>query len=196
MLTGVAVFLVLLIGLLAIPVSVTFQVSWPRAFQDNIELKWAFGLVSLGFPSDRSQAPSTQEEILEQRLEHVGSSSRKNHNILPLIRQKVFRRRIIKFVCDLWHAFHKRDIICRLRIGLGDPADTGLLWSFIGPVAGILANFKDASFEFEPEFIDTTFELDSSGSIRFIPLQIIYLIIGMLLSPSVWQGLNLMRKAE
>ena len=196
MLTGVVAFLLLLIALLAIPVKLTFHASWPQAFKDYIKLQWAFGLVSVRLPLLQSKEPSTEGEELEQKIKPLGPSSRKNKNSLALIRQKSFRQRIIRFVSDFWHAVHKRDVILHIRIGLDDPADTGQLWAIVGPVAAILANIKDASIEIEPEFFDTTFELDGSGNIRFIPLQIIYLTIGMLLSPSVWQGIKQMRKVE
>ena len=198
MLTGVVAFLLLLIALLAIPITLTFQASWPQAFQDYIKLQWLFGLVSVQFPSFQSDAPSNsmESEELTQKIERLEHSPRKNQNIFALIRQKSFRRRIIRFVSDFWYAVDKKDVILRMRIGLGDPADTGQLWSIVGPVAGMLANIKEASFEIEPEFFDTTFELNGSGNIRFIPLQIIYLTIGMLLSPSVRQGIKQMRKIE
>lgn len=196
MLTGVMAFLLLLIALLAIPVTLTFQVSWPYAFQSYIKLQWVFSLVSMRLPSFQSKASSTEGEELAQRIEHVELSTRRKQNIFALIRQKLFRRRIIRFISDFWHAVHKRDISLRIRIGLGDPADTGQLWSIVGPVTGMLASIKEASFEIEPEFFDTTFEVDGSGSIRFIPLQIIYLTIEMLLSPSVWRGIKQMRKVE
>lgn len=194
MLTGVVVFLLLLICLLAIPVTLTFQTSWPQAVQGYIKLQWAFGLVNVRLPSFQSKVPVTAGEAKPQKTKHLEPSSRKNKNIFALIRQTSFRRRVIRFVTDLWHAFHKRDVMLRIRIGLGDPADTGQLWALVGPVAGILANSKDVSFEIEPEFFDSTFELNSSGNIRFIPLQIIYLTIAMLLSPSVWQGIKQMRQ--
>jgi len=196
MLTGVVAFLLLLIALLAIPVTLTFQVSWPQTFQGYIKLQWAFGLVSMRLPSSQSKAPSTEDKEPAQRTEHAEHSSRKKQNIFALVRQKTFRRRVIRFISDFWHAVHKRDISLRIRIGLGDPADTGQLWSVVGPLAAMLANIKETSVEIEPEFFDTTFELDGSGNIRFIPLQIIYLTIGMLLSPSVWQGIKQMRKVE
>lgn len=197
MLTGVAAFLLLLIALMAIPVTLTFQASWPQLFQGDIKLQWAFGLVRVRLPSFQSKAPSSEGEELARKIERPKDSSRKKRNTFArVLRQQSFRRRIIRFVRDFWHAVHKRDVVLRMRIGLGDPADTGQLWSFVGPVSGMLTNIKDASFIIEPDFFDTTFELEGSGHIRFIPLQIIYLTIGMLLSPSVWQGIRQMRKAE
>ncbi|MDH3421220.1 MAG: DUF2953 domain-containing protein, partial [Gammaproteobacteria bacterium] len=109
------------------------------------------------------------------------------------IRSKAFRRRIIRFVSDLWHAIDKKNIGVRIRIGLGDPPDTGQLWAIVGPIAAALASAHEASIKVEPEFLGATLEMDSSGSIRLIPLRIIYLTIALLLSPTVWQGLSRMR---
>jgi len=197
MLTGVAAFLLLLIALLAIPLTLTFQASWPQASQGFIMLHWAFGLVSVRMALPQSKAPSTEGDELTRKLERSQTlSGEKRNAFIRILRQQSFRRRVIRFIRDFWHAIHKRDVILRLRIGLGDPADTGQLWSVVGPVAGILATIKEASLVIEPEFFDTTFELDGSGSIRFIPLHIIGLTVGILLSPSVWQGIGQMRQVE
>jgi len=92
-------------------------------------------------------------------------------------------------------ALQKKDVNLRVRVGLGDPADTGQLWAIVGPMAGILANVQQASIEIEPEFFDATFQVNSSGNIRLIPLQMIYLTAGLLLSPPIWQGIIKMRRA-
>ena len=193
MLSGVAAFLLLFIALLAIPVTLTFKASWQQAFQGYVKLQWAFGLVRVRLPSLQSKAPSPEGEELAQKVSSFGRSPRKKWNSFSAIRQKAFRRRIIRFISDFWHAVHKRNVNLRIRIGLGDPADTGQLWAFVGPASGILANIKEATIEIEPEFFDSTFELDSSGTIRIIPLRLIYLTVGLLLSPPVWQGIKQMR---
>ena len=94
---------------------------------------------------------------------------------------------------DIWRAVHKQNLVLRVRIGLGDPADTGRLWALVGPVSGMLATARDASIEIEPEFIDAVFELDSSGNIRVLPLQMVYLMFGLLISPSFWHGFRHLR---
>jgi len=193
MLSGAAAFLLLFIALLAIPITLTFKASWQEAFQGHVKLQWAFGLVRVRFPSLQSKAPAPEGEKLEQKISSFGRSPRKKRIPFSAIRQKAFRRRIIRFVSDFWHAVHKRNVNLRMRIGLGDPADTGQLWAFVGPASGMLANVKEATIEIEPEFFDSTFELDSSGTLRIIPLQLIYLTVGLLLSPPVWQGIKQMR---
>lgn len=193
MLSGVVAFLLLLIVLLAIPITLTFKVSWQQAFQGYIKLQWAFGLVHVRIPLAQSKVISPETEELAHKASRNERSPHKKTKPFTVIRKKAFRRRIIRFISDFWHAVYKRNIRMRIRIGLGDPADTGQLWAFIGPVSGMLANVQEATITIEPEFFDSIFELDSSGAIRIIPLQLIYLTIGLLLSPPVWQGIKQMR---
>jgi len=195
-LTGVLAFLLSLLALLAIPVSLTFHVSWQQDLQNDIRLKWAFGLVRMRIAPDRSGESSPEGEKVQQKIARSGRAPGKERNVFAVIRQKRFRQRIIRFVSDLWHAIHKKNVNLRARIGLGDPADTGQLWAMLGPMAGMLASIQEVSITIEPEFLDTTIELDGSGSIRIIPLQIIYLTTAMLLSPPVWRGIRQIRTVE
>lgn len=194
MLSGLLALLLLLIVLLAMPLSLTFRLSWPQTTEGELQLDWAFGLVRLQLPGSPSKTPSAPVELPAGKSERSGPRSRNKSHLMAALRQPSFRRRIIRFIRDCWSAFHKRDLQMHLRIGLGDPADTGQLWALMGPVAGVLANCKGASFEIEPEFYEETFELDSSGRIEFVPLQILYLTIAMLLSPPVWRGIKEMRR--
>ena len=194
MLTGVITFLLLFVVLLAIPLRLTFQASWQHSFDGYIELQWAFGLVrtQLSFPASKSTFPKVEKPVRKSSRSERSSG----RNIISVFRQKTFRRRVARFISDLWNAVHKRDIRLQIRVGLGDPADTGQLWAIVGPVAGMLSSVKGASIAIEPEFQNSVFELDSSGNIRIIPLNIVSLVLGMVLSPAVWKGIKQMRKAE
>lgn len=194
MLTGVLVFLLFLIALLAIPVTLTFQLSWPKALQQDALLKWAFGLVKVRIPASEPNALSSGGDESKRKTHRSGHSSGKSTNVFAAVRLKPFRRRIVRFISDLWRAVRKNDVSLCVRVGLGDPADTGQLWAIVGPIAGLLATVQGAAIAIEPEFSDSTFELYSAGSIRLIPLQLIWMTIALLLSPSIWQGVVEMRK--
>ena len=192
MLTGVAAFLFLLIALLAIPITLRFHVSWREALQDDVRLLWAFGLVRVRIPLQTKAR--THEAVTPKKKPRASKrASRKRLNVVAALRQPRFRRRIANFLKDLWHAVHKKNLSLRVRVGLGDPADTGQLWAIVGPAAGMLSTVRHASIHIEPEFVDPTFEVDGSGVIRLIPLQMIYLVIALLLSPPVWRGVREMR---
>lgn len=196
MLTGIVIFLLVLIALLAIPVALTFHISRQQAFEGDIIFRWLFGIVRIQFLLFQAKISSPKAEESAKKPSHPKRSSGKKTNVFAIIKKAWFRRRMIRFVSDFWRSIHKENVSLRIRIGLGDPADTGQLWAIVGPVAGVLASIQDASIEIEPEFIDARFELDSSGNIRLIPLQLIYLAIGLTLSPSFWQGMKQIRTVE
>ena len=158
-------------------------------------LQWLFGLVRLQLAAPRDEQSAPEEKQIEGSTKHKSKKARKKLKPLAALRQKAFRKRILRFACDLWHAIRTRDLYLRIRVGLGDPADTGQLWALFGPLSGLLANIEDASIELEPGFIDAVFELDSSGKISVIPLQMLYLVLGLLCSPIFWRGMRRMHQA-
>lgn len=178
MLGGLLLFLLFIVALLAIPLSLAFQVSRRDALKGSVELRWAFGLLRIRIPLEEGEGSSRQAPRRRQPL-RFGS-----------LGDSAFRLRMLRFVGDLWRAMHKQDIYLQLRLGLGDPADTGRLWAVVGPVAALLASSGEARVAVEPEFMDAVFEIDAGGAVRIIPLQIIYLVLALLLSPAVWRAIR------
>jgi hypothetical protein len=195
MLSGLLLTLLLLVALLAIPVVLRFHISWPEQTQRELELQWAYGLVRVQLPPSPSGEASAEGKEVAEVIERAAhrpreKSTGKMVNFMAVIRQKPFRQRILRYLRDCWRAIHKQEMRLHFRIGLGDPADTGQLWAYIGPLAALLTNVKGASIELEPQFDEELFELESSGRIEFVPLQLIYLTLAMVLSPQVWRGLR------
>ena len=197
MATASLVFLLvvlLLLALLAVPVGLDYEISWRNRFQGRAVLHWLFGLVRVRLRppapgTSKAPEPAAEAPPAEQRKPASGE-----FNPLPALRQKTFRRRLFRFARDLWRALRKRDLYLHIRIGLGDPADTGQLWALCGPLSGWLAGVEDAAIELEPEFIDAVFEVDSSGRLSVIPLQLLYLTLGLLCSQAFRRGLRTMRR--
>ena len=191
--------LLVLIGLLAIPISLTHQLTWKQGFQGEFTLRWLFGLVRIHFsPTKPTQEESSETKQVVSKTKSPSSkkkSSGKKRNIFATLRQKAFRQRIYRFITDLWRAVHKENIRLRVCLGLGDPADTGKLWAIMGPIAGILSLAKEVNVEIVPDFLESNIEVDSSGTLSLIPLQIIGLILGLLLSPTILKGIKQMRTA-
>lgn len=172
------------------PITLVFSVTSEQGSKDEFTLQWAFGLVRLRFPFARSDKSVHDKKAVTRDTDRARSSSDKRVDFFAAIRQATFRRRVTRLIRDLWRAVQKKNVNIRIRLGLGDPADTGQLWALLGPVAGVLTSVQDASIHLEPEFFDTTIDVESSGSLRFIPLQIVYLSLGLLLSPTIWQGIR------
>jgi hypothetical protein len=96
----------------------------------------------------------------------------------------------------LLRATHARNLYLRLRIGLGDPADTGRLWAIIGPIAGLAQNLRSAMVRIEPEFMDPVFEVESRGQFRLLPIQLIALTAAFVLSPTMLRAWWLLRRGS
>lgn len=193
MLTGVLIVLLLLTSLLAIPITLIFSASSSGKTNNVFRLRWAFGLVNVNLaPSGKRTKQPAEKTATEAPAKTRGS--RTNWDVLAGLRQKPFRNRILKFAQDAWRAIVKENLILRLRLGLGDPADTGQLWAVVGPVSGVVAGLSEHAVSIEPEFAEAAFEAEGSGKVSLIPLRLISLSLMLLLSPSVWKGIRQMRR--
>ena len=193
MLIGTVIILSLVVLLLAVPLTLTYQCSWRQALSADLRLIWAFGLVRADVSPDLTKPEPDKPEVAGRRAGWWAQSSGRDTNYMAAIRRSSFRRRILRFVADVWRAIHKKDVRLRVRLGLGDPADTGQLWAALGPLSGMASRLRDIRIAIEPDFLDSTFEVDSSGTIRMIPLQFAVIALGLVFSPAIWRGVMLMR---
>jgi hypothetical protein len=193
-LIGTVIFLSLIVILLAMPVTLTYQFSWKETPSANLRLNWAFGLVRADLSPDLAKPGPDKPDATRKKAARRGKSTGKK-NFVAAIRQAPFRRRMLRFVSDLWRTIHKKNVELLVRLGLGDPADTGRLWAVLGPLSGMLARLRDIRVTIEPDFLDSTLEVDSSGTIRMIPLQVAIIVFGLLFSPPIWRGLMSMRRS-
>ncbi|MEJ2130016.1 MAG: DUF2953 domain-containing protein [Woeseiaceae bacterium] len=196
MLIGTAIFLSLIVFLLAIPVTLTYQFSWKQEPSARLRLKWAFGLVRADVTPDLAKPGPDKPGAAGKKAARRGKQKARKTNFLAAIRQASFRRRVIRFVSDLWRTIHKKNVRLLVRLGLGDPADTGRLWAVLGPLSGMLVRLREIRIKVEPDFLDQTLEVDSSGTIRMIPLQVVIIVFGLLFSPSIWRGIMSMRRSR
>lgn len=193
MLIGTVIFLSLIVILLAVPVTLTYRFSWKESLSASLRLNWAFGLVSADVSPGLARPEPGKPDAARKKAARGSKPAGKKANFMAAIRQPSFRRRILRFASDVWRAIHKKNVRLLVRLGLGDPADTGQLWAVLGPLSGLLAGLRGIRIAIEPDFLDSTLEVDSSGTLRMIPLRMAILVLGLLFSPPVWQGIRQMR---
>ena len=191
----VAILVGLLAGLLALPVYVAFCFQGVDALGGQITIHWLFGLVC-----SRIRVPEVGKPLTEQRATPEAATVRARTaqrggraGVVAALRQAAFRQRVSRLVKDLVRAAHLRGLRLRIRLGLGDPADTGRLWAFFGPLTAVMQNLLDADLQIEPDFMDPVFEFEAEGRMLLIPLQILILVLGFALSPAslrVWRTLK------
>lgn len=193
----VAVPFGLLVLALAVPVDVAFRLEGIETFRGQIRMRWLFGLVRFRFalpgvaepkPSEPPPAPPPAAPVRRKPKER-----RRPVDVLAALRQAAFRRRLYRFVRDLLRAAHARELSLRLRLGLGDPADTGRLWALVGPLSAWAQNLPNADVRIEPEFMEPVLEFQTHGRFMLIPLQFIALAVAFALSPAsirAWRALR------
>lgn len=175
----------LLALLLAVPLQVVFRVEGIEAFGARITLRWLFGLVRfrIRLPHGAS-GPGT-----ESRAARSGAAAKPRErggrfDLPAALRQAAFRKRVFRLARDLLAAAHLHRVRLRMRLGLGDPADTGRLWAFLAPLQLMARRMRRADVQVEPDFIDAVFEFRAQGRLLLIPLQFVALIVGFALSPA------------
>jgi len=192
----------LLLILISIPLDLAFEINRTDRVDGYVRLRWLFGLVRMKFdiPSEHeeesSQAPSGEPKTAKPRKARKRKSKTSPASVLSALRQPALHKRVLRFIRDLFRATHARDIFLRLRIGLGDPADTGRLWGVVGPATAMIPASENMQLIVEPEFMDPVFEFQGRGRFRLIPIQFMALATAFLLSPPVRRTWLILRRGK
>ena len=174
-----------LLALLAVPLEIAFQLDRVEALEGHVSFRWLFGLVRvrLAVPRVRPTPPGPAPKprpARERRRRKAGAGAARGFAVL---RQAAFRRRVQRLLADLVRAIDVRRLRLLVRLGLGDPADTGFLWALLGPLGAAVGSLRGAEVRIEPEFMESVLELHSRGRVRVIPLRILALASCFALSP-------------
>ena len=181
MLFWVLLAIICLVALLAVPIEIAFNVRRHEILDGSVSIGWLFGIIRAPLPINDS-APSSdrpKKKIGREKKKRKDGSRR----AIMVIRNAPFRQRVVRFIREFLRAINVTGLTLRARLGLDDPADTGMLWGFIGPLSGLLATIQNAVIRIEPEFMYETFELEGKGKVRLVPLQFIVIVALFALSP-------------
>jgi hypothetical protein len=180
MLIGFAVFLAFLIALLAIPVDVKFSVRLHERFKARVMIAWMFGLVRLPMPSTTGK-PSRQEPSPKTRK---GKPLKGSRSMVTMLRSEGFWPRLVRFASDILNVMQVRIFRLRVRLGLEDPADTGQIWAYVGPLTAILAGARGTDIEIEPDFDRAFLSVDGNAELRVIPIRVLVVAVPFIGSPA------------
>lgn len=102
--------------------------------------------------------------------------------LLSAFASEGFLAALVRYLRRLTRAVQVRNLRGKLRVGLEDPADTGMAWGFVGPVhALVIRHFPN--LEVTPTFDGARFEIDAHGSVALVPLEVIGVTLAFVLSP-------------
>lgn len=174
----------MLILLLAIPLDLSFAFSVRDDVEGRMTIGWLFGLVR--FPVSLTQE---KKEAAEKKQSKAPRKKRKPEppRVTYLIRSGEFWRWSNRLLKRLLGHIKVYSLFLRVRLGLGDPADTGRLWAVAGPISALLASIPVARINIEPNFMQAELQVESEGQIRIYPIRLIAVAVSTALSPTTWR---------
>jgi hypothetical protein len=195
-LAGIGGALLVLLLLLAVPVHVSFRCEGIETPNAKLAIRGLFGLLCFSVERPTAQpAPGPRKLVRPRAGAQVKQrwSGPGRLDLPAVFGQTAFRRRMLRLARDLLAAAHLRQLRLQMRLGLGDPADTGRLWAVMGLVSAWARTLRDAQVQIEPEFGDALLEFQAEGQARLVPLRLLILLLVFALSPAslrAWRTLK------
>jgi hypothetical protein len=181
----------LFILVLCVPLGITLRLDVYGRPKLRLKLTWLFGLVgkevSKGKKKPGKEKPEEKKAMVEGRPK---TKRRKGEAklIFNLLRTKGLPRKIINLVTGIFRPLKIRDFGADFRIGLDNPADTGLLFAAIGPAFLLLNSTFPHRIRMQPSFADeAVFEGYLHGTLRLRPIQLIIPVLGLVFSPPAFR---------
>ncbi len=142
----------------------------------RMRLAWFFGLVS----KEVSKAPKKPEEKKtvtpgKRKRRGKGISAR---TIFKILRTKGLLKQLKGLLLDVLKCFKIRELRADFRVGLDNPADTGLLFALIGPAIFFLSRSVPCQIRVQPSFEgEAAFQGYLHGAVRLRPIRLVTPIV-------------------
>lgn len=186
MIIGIAI-LAACLTLLLVPVDVRFRFEGADKVCGEVRVQWLFGLVGTHITLPR---PGDSKHADVKRSLAPKPTARRS--LLKLLGQSPFRRRALRLLKHLINAIHVMQLSARVRLGLGDPAETGRLYTVLW-LLHTAARRRGVDLSIETDFVSPVLDYDAHGRLLLIPLPLLALIVAFALSPSSLQAWRQLR---
>lgn len=181
-LLGIFLFFILL---LVIPLDLSFHIEKEEAFRPRIRVKWLFGLIGKNVGGS--------EKKPEQANKKKGKKEKRNLKfLLEMWKARGFLPKVLRFIKDVFRVLHIRELQLYLRIGLDNPADTGMLFAAVGPAMLFLRRQPSLHIQIEPDFQQENLRGHLRGELRLIPIKLIMPVVHLLFSITALRTIKLM----
>jgi hypothetical protein len=159
----------LFILILCLPLDIRLQLVTQEKPRFGIRLAWLFGLVSKEVSKGKKKAEEKRRVVRRKpRRRRIRAGA-----MLQILRTKGLSRQFVSFLKGILSCLKIRDLGMNLRVGLDNPADTGLLFAFVGPATSFLSSSFPHEIRVQPSFDDKAiFEGYLHGTVRLRPIQL------------------------
>ena len=153
----------LVVLVLSIPLDLAFRLDVYGRPKFSLRLVWLFGLVSKELKRGKKK-PSKRKP----------RKRRGGRGIFRILRTKGLLRQLKALVMDILGCLKIRDLSIDFRVGLDNPADTGLLFATIGPSLIFLSPSVRRSISIKPSFeVEAVLEGYAQAAVRLRPIRLL-----------------------
>ena len=173
---GIVLFIVLV---LSIPVDMALDLEATERAGSKMRVGWLFGLFWKDIRGRRRKKPRKK-------------GKREMRPILSMLRVRGLPEGILKLARRILGRFKVGQMDVDIRLGLDDPADTGMMYSVLWPLLVPVNPFGPVNFRLEPAFDEPTFEASLHGRARVYPIQMVGPVLRFVFSPTGWRAIKAM----
>jgi len=173
---GIVLFIVLV---LSIPVDMTLDLETPERAGTKMRVGWLFGLFWKDIRGRRKRTPKKREK-------------RGMKSFLSVLRVRGLPEGILKLVRRILGRFKFGRMDVDIRLGLDDPADTGMMYSVLWPLLVPVSSYGPMNFRLEPAFDEPTFKASLRGRVRLYPIQMVGPVFRFVFSPTGLRAIKTM----
>lgn len=150
----------LIILVLCVPIDAVLNLDTSGRPRFRLRLVWFFGLISKELGRKKKKPEEKKEVIKEKRKKKRGPGF---STILKILRTK-----------GLLGQIQIKELVVNLKLGLDDPADTGLLFAVIGSATPFLNSFPRYQIRVQPSIYgEAVCEGYLRGALRLRPIQLV-----------------------
>ena len=190
-LVAVVVLAGLVLAVLAAPVVVRWEID--TVCHPAVEVRLSF-LRFATVAYDRATVARRIAHEAEPPKVRTRARLQQGRRLRAMLFTEGFIREIELFARRVWRAIVVSETTLHARVGLDNPADTGVLWGGLTPIV-LLADSTPHDVWIVPCFEYETLEVRGHGAIRTVPLVILAIAIRFLLRPPTLRALAAARRA-
>jgi len=208
LLSAILLLFVLIFLLLLVPIDLEWRAASGR--RPDVSMLWLFGLIKMELLPQKGIKKPSSEGIIGQKTatgeplqETAAEAERKTEKdgsgwsgqeMLSIIQTQGLTGNLKRLLAGLVHAVGIRYFKMRLRIGLDDPADTGLAAGFIWSALGCLQSIRPVEIDIEPSFCQEVLEGEGRGALRIWPFLVVLPLLRFFLSmPALRASLRIIK---
>lgn len=181
--SGIFLFLILL---LAIPFDLVFHIQKDMDFQSGVRVRWLFGLIG----KDISKGKKKPDKEERKKVKKKEKSTLKP--LLTLLRNRDFLKKLTRLMKQVFPTLKIRELEVYLRIGLDNPADTGMLFAAVGPATLYMNSLSSLDVQIEPDFEQESLQGRIQGALRVIPIKLVKPVVLFVFSLTTLQMIKAM----